>query len=99
MLALKEFPRLIVALAERRGRRDGFAAITASSSGSGICRRCATSAARRRKRRIENLMELCLPPGEYEHANPMPSLGGFVDRLSLLSEADEARAPTRPASG
>jgi DNA helicase II / ATP-dependent DNA helicase PcrA len=40
--------------------------------------------------RIENLMELVSAAREYETREPDPSLGGFVDRLSLLSEADEA---------
>jgi DNA helicase-2/ATP-dependent DNA helicase PcrA len=40
--------------------------------------------------RIENLMELVSAAREYESRDDEPSLGGFVDRLSLLSEADEA---------
>ncbi len=40
--------------------------------------------------RIENLMELVSAAREYEGREAEPSLGGFVDRLSLLSEADEA---------
>jgi DNA helicase-2/ATP-dependent DNA helicase PcrA len=39
--------------------------------------------------RIENLMELVSAAREYETREPEASLGGFVDRLSLLSEADE----------
>jgi DNA helicase-2/ATP-dependent DNA helicase PcrA len=39
--------------------------------------------------RIENLMELVSAAREYEQRDDEPSLGGFVDRLSLLSEADE----------
>jgi len=39
--------------------------------------------------RIENLMELVSAAREYEAREPEASLGGFVDRLSLLSEADE----------
>ena len=41
--------------------------------------------------RIENLMELVSAAREYETREADPSLGGFVDRLSLLSEADEAQ--------
>jgi DNA helicase-2/ATP-dependent DNA helicase PcrA len=40
--------------------------------------------------RVENLMELVSAAREYEVREPDASLGGFVDRLSLLSEADEA---------
>jgi DNA helicase-2/ATP-dependent DNA helicase PcrA len=39
--------------------------------------------------RIENLAELVSAAREYEGRGPEPSLGGFVDRLSLLSDADE----------
>ena len=39
--------------------------------------------------RIENLMELVSAAREYETRSPEPSLGGFVDQLSLLSDVDE----------
>ncbi|MGH9411112.1 MAG: UvrD-helicase domain-containing protein [Vicinamibacterales bacterium] len=39
--------------------------------------------------RIENLMELVSAARDYEARDREASLGGFVDRLSLLSEADE----------
>jgi DNA helicase II / ATP-dependent DNA helicase PcrA len=39
--------------------------------------------------RIENLMELVSAAREYETRNPDPSLAGFVDQLSLLSDVDE----------
>src|SRR3954451_18070376 len=39
--------------------------------------------------RIENLAELVSAAREYETRELEPSLGGFVDRLSLLSDVDE----------
>jgi DNA helicase II / ATP-dependent DNA helicase PcrA len=39
--------------------------------------------------RIENLMELVSAARDYETREADASIGGFVDRLSLLSEADE----------
>ena len=39
--------------------------------------------------RIENLLELVSAAREYESRNTDPSLGGFVDQLSLLSDVDE----------
>jgi DNA helicase-2/ATP-dependent DNA helicase PcrA len=39
--------------------------------------------------RIGNLMELVSAAREYEAREPDASIGGFVDRLSLLSEVDE----------
>ena len=49
--------------------------------------------------RIENLMELVSAAREYESREPDPSLGGFVDRLSLLSEADEESGNRNARSG
>src|SRR5580765_4614170 len=46
--------------------------------------------------RVENLAELVSAAREYESREPEPSLGGFVDRLSLLSDVDE-EAGTRDA--
>ena len=40
--------------------------------------------------RIENLSELVSAAREYEGRDPEPSLAAFVDRLSLLSDADES---------
>ena len=39
--------------------------------------------------RIENLAELVSAAREFEGREPDPTLGGFVDRLSLLSDVDE----------
>jgi DNA helicase-2/ATP-dependent DNA helicase PcrA len=39
--------------------------------------------------RVENLAELVSAAREYESREQEPSLGGFVDRLSLLSDVDE----------
>jgi len=39
--------------------------------------------------RIENLMELVSAAREYETREAEPSLGGFVDRLALLSDVDK----------
>lgn len=46
--------------------------------------------------RLENLVELVSAAREYEAREPEPSLGGFVDRLSLLSDADKEQG-TRDA--
>ena len=39
--------------------------------------------------RLGNLMELVSAARDYEMRDPEPSLSGFIDRLSLLSETDE----------
>jgi DNA helicase-2/ATP-dependent DNA helicase PcrA len=46
--------------------------------------------------RIENLAELVSAAREFESREPEPTLNAFVDRLSLLSDADE-EAGTRDA--
>ena len=46
--------------------------------------------------RIENLAELVSAAREYEGREAEPSLSGFVDRLSLLSDVDEEQG-TRDA--
>ena len=45
--------------------------------------------------RIENLQELVSAAREYEIRDAEPSLGGFVDRLSLLSETDAVTGDER----
>jgi DNA helicase-2/ATP-dependent DNA helicase PcrA len=44
--------------------------------------------------RLANLMELVSATRDYEVRDPEPSLSGFVDRLSLLSETDEVKGAT-----
>ncbi len=46
--------------------------------------------------RIENLMELVSASREYEAREHEPSLGGFVDRLSLLSDVDKDQGKIEP---
>ena len=41
--------------------------------------------------RIQNLAEFVSSAREYEEREPEATIGGFVDRLSLLSEADESQ--------
>ena len=43
--------------------------------------------------RLSNLMELVSAAQDYERREEEPTLGGFVDRQSLLSEADEGDGP------
>src|SRR5687767_10550943 len=46
--------------------------------------------------RIENLMELVSAAKEYEQREVEPTLGGFVDRLSLLSDVDKEQGEREP---
>ena len=44
--------------------------------------------------RVENLMELIAAADDYEEATNDPSLADFINRQSLLSEADEGDGPS-----
>ncbi len=43
--------------------------------------------------RVDNLMELVAAADDYEHGAEQPTLADFVNRQSLLSEADEGDGP------
>jgi len=49
--------------------------------------------------RVENLAELVSAAREYESRESEPSLNAFVDRLSLLSDADEESGPATRGCG
>ncbi len=94
-------PRALVSL---KGFRDLLVSLTADVSGvdvstalglildrSGYLRDLREDKSEESEARIENLMELVSAAREYETREPDAALEGFVDRLSLLSEADEAQ--------
>jgi DNA helicase-2/ATP-dependent DNA helicase PcrA len=93
-------PRALTAL---KGFRDLLVGMTAEVAGAGVStalglmldrtgylRDLREDRSEESEARIENLMELVSAAREYETREADASLGGFVDRLSLLSEADEA---------
>jgi DNA helicase-2/ATP-dependent DNA helicase PcrA len=94
-------PRAVVALKGFRDMLVGLAADCAKSSVSialglvldrtGYLKDLRDERSEDAEGRIENLMELVSAATEYETREADASLGGFVDRLSLLSEADEAQ--------
>jgi len=90
ILSLTTFRDLIVGLAnEVGGGRSVSASITLMLERTGYLQALRDERTEEAEARIENLMELVSAAGEYESRDPDASLGGFVDRLSLLSEADE----------
>jgi DNA helicase-2/ATP-dependent DNA helicase PcrA len=91
------------ALLALKGFRDLIASLAAGAGAGGVAETLAAVLERSRYlddlrdersedalARLENLQELVSAAREYESSEADPSLGGFVDRLSLLSEADEA---------
>ena len=93
-------PRQLSALGAFRDLLEGLTTDTATASvstavtlvleRSGYLRTLREERSEDAEARIENLMELVSAAREYESRDPDAALGGFVDRLSLLSEADEA---------
>jgi DNA helicase-2/ATP-dependent DNA helicase PcrA len=87
--ALRSFRDLIVSLAAS-ARQDGiYTTIGKMLDQSGYLKDLRDDNTEEANERIENLMELASAAKEYEGREAEASLGGFVDRLSLLSEADE----------
>jgi DNA helicase-2/ATP-dependent DNA helicase PcrA len=89
LAALKSFRDVIGALAADAQAAGVHGIIARTLEDSGYLRDLKDEKSEDAEARIENLMELVSAAGEYEGRDPEASLGGFVDRLSLLSEADE----------
>ena len=87
--ALRSFRDLIVNLAAVARNEPLSTAIGKMLDQSGYLADLRDENSEEANERIENLMELVSAAREYEAREPEASLGGFVDRLSLLSEADE----------
>ncbi|MBI2220438.1 MAG: UvrD-helicase domain-containing protein [Acidobacteria bacterium] len=87
--SLRAFRDLIAGLAEVARREAVSIAIGKMLDQTGYLRELREEQSEEAEGRIENLMELVSAAREYESRDQEASLGGFVDRLSLLSEADE----------
>jgi DNA helicase-2/ATP-dependent DNA helicase PcrA len=88
--SLAAFHDLILSLTEMSRREPGSVALAKVLDMSGYLQDLREERSEEAEGRIENLAELVSAAREYEGREPEPSLAGFVDRLSLLSEADEA---------
>jgi len=87
--SLAAFRDLIVNLTEMARRESVSIAIGKMLDQSGYLQDLREERSEDAESRIENLAELVSAAREYESREQEPSLGGFVDRLSLLSDADE----------
>ena len=86
----RAFRDLIVGLTAIGGAGVGVDRASARCSiAAATCRTCATSAAKKPKSASRTCRSWCRRRASTRCAKPEPSLGGFVDRLSLLSEVDE----------
>ncbi len=81
---------MILSLTEMSRREPGSVAIARMLDLTGYLQDLREERSEEADGRIENLAELVSAAREYEGREDEPSLAGFVDRLSLLSEADES---------
>ena len=87
--SLKVFRDLIVSLADVARHNSVSITIGKILDQTGYLKDLRDDNSEESNERIENLMELVSAARDYEVREAEASLGGFVDRLSLLSEADE----------
>jgi DNA helicase-2/ATP-dependent DNA helicase PcrA len=90
LAALRTFRDLIAALSAEAADKSVSVTLGLVLDRSGYLHGLREERSEEAEGRIENLMELVSAAREYESREEDPALGGFVDRLSLLSEADEA---------
>jgi DNA helicase-2/ATP-dependent DNA helicase PcrA len=89
LTSLAAFRDLIVALTEIASQDSVSITLGKVLDRSGYLQDLRDERSEEAESRIENLMELVSAAREYETRTPEPSLGGFVDQLSLLSDVDE----------
>jgi len=87
--SLAAFRDLITTLADVARRESVSVLLGKVLDQSGYLRDLREDKSEESEARIENLMELVSAAREYETREGEPSLGGFVDRLSLLSDVDK----------
>lgn len=87
--SLTAFRDLINGLADLARRENVSVTLGKALDQSGYLRDLREERSDEAEARIENLMELVSAAREFELREPEPSLGGFVDRLSLLSDVDK----------
>jgi DNA helicase-2/ATP-dependent DNA helicase PcrA len=87
--SLAAFRDLLVNLTDMARRESVSIAIGKMLDQSGYLQDLREDRSEDSESRIENLAELVSAAREYESRESEPTLGGFVDRLSLLSDADE----------
>ena len=89
LASLTAFRDLISSMASMAARETVSVALGKVIDESGYLQDLREERSEEAESRIENLMELVSAAREYESRAPEPSLAGFVDQLSLLSDVDE----------
>jgi DNA helicase-2/ATP-dependent DNA helicase PcrA len=89
LMSLKTFRDLLVNLQDVARRDPLSIALGKMLDQTGYLQDLREDKSEESQNRLDNLMELVSAAREYENREPEASLGGFTDRLSLLSEVDE----------
>ena len=87
--ALERFRALRTALAATAGAEPASVTLERTLDQTGYVRALRDAATEESEGRLANLMELVAAARDYELRAPEASLAGFVDQVSLRSEADE----------
>lgn len=93
LTALSRFRVLMTNLREVSSATAASVALSKALDQSGYIQALRDDGSEDAENRLSNLAELVSAARDYEVRESEASLGGFVDRLSLLSEADEENGP------
>ena len=89
--ALGRFHELVTTLSQLGTLESASVVLAKTLEESGYVKALRDAGTEEAENRLANLLELVSAARDYEIRDPDASLGGFVDRLSLLSEVDEEK--------
>jgi ATP-dependent DNA helicase UvrD/PcrA len=92
---LARFRRMLASLQEEAPRLGVKALLERTLAASGYSAMLAEEDSLEAQARLENLAELLSATADYEDREESPSLAGFLDGVSLLSDVDESRLDAR----
>jgi DNA helicase-2/ATP-dependent DNA helicase PcrA len=87
---LRRFREMILGLREDAGRLGVKGLLTRTLEATGYAAALAQDGAQESQDRLENLAELLSAAADYEARDESPTLAGFLDRVSLLSDVDRS---------
>ena len=93
LTALSAFRTLMESMQATVAAQSVSVTLSSVLSGSGYVTALRKDGSEEAESRVSNLMELVSAAQDYEVREEEHTLGGFVDRQSLLSEADEGEGP------
>jgi DNA helicase-2/ATP-dependent DNA helicase PcrA len=88
---LEDFAALIRGLADRRGAMTPPAFIDQLLDATGYREALRVERSPEAEARLENLEELIAAAEDYMHADPSPTLEGFLDGIALMADIDELK--------